>query len=118
MSHPCTSTSKSSVLRLFKYIIRHIRDSRVQDCSHFLVEATTTKSNRNGDERKCIFNMMPGGGFFGAGGFGGSFGGSRRFEEQYHCYSVAYADKSHLEVSCWTVDTVMPSSKPIVSFSV
>jgi len=21
-----------------------------------------------------------------------------RFEEQYHCYSVAYADKSHLEV--------------------
>jgi hypothetical protein len=22
-----------------------------------------------------------------------------RFEEQYHCYSVAYADKSHLEVS-------------------
>lgn len=23
----------------------------------------------------------------------------RRFEEQYHCYSVAYADKSHLEVS-------------------
>ena len=33
------------------------------------------------------------------GGFGGGFGGhSRRFEEQYHCYSVAYADKSHLEV--------------------
>jgi hypothetical protein len=23
---------------------------------------------------------------------------TRRFEEQYHCYSVAYADKSHLEV--------------------
>jgi hypothetical protein len=23
----------------------------------------------------------------------------QRFEEQYHCYSVAYADKPHLEVS-------------------
>jgi hypothetical protein len=46
--------------------------------------------------------MMHGGGFFGgAGGFGaGGFGmmSNRRFEEQYHCYSVAYADKSHLEV--------------------
>jgi hypothetical protein len=46
--------------------------------------------------------MMPGWGF--AGGGGGAFGAggygvsSRRFEEQYHCYSVAYADKSHLEV--------------------
>ena len=36
-------------------------------------------------------------------GFGGPsngipMGGSpRRFEEQYHCYSVAYADKPHLE---------------------
>jgi hypothetical protein len=35
------------------------------------------------------------GGNFGAGGYGGS---ARRFEEQYHCYSVAYADKSRLEV--------------------
>jgi hypothetical protein len=43
--------------------------------------------------------MMHGGGFFG-GSFGGGFGISgRRFEEQYHCYSVAYADKSQLEVS-------------------
>jgi len=24
-------------------------------------------------------------------------GGSQRFEEQYHCYSMAYADKAHLE---------------------
>ena len=32
------------------------------------------------------------------GGFGG--GAPQRFEECYHCYSVAYADKSHLEVSC------------------
>lgn len=24
-------------------------------------------------------------------------GGPRRFEEQYHCYSVAYAGKDHLE---------------------
>jgi ubiquitin fusion degradation protein 1 len=45
------------------------------------------------------YTMMHGGGFFG-GGFGGGFGMSgRRFEEQYHCYSVAYADKSQLEVS-------------------
>jgi hypothetical protein len=27
----------------------------------------------------------------------------QRFEECYHCYSVAYADKSHLEVSQDTV---------------
>jgi len=40
---------------------------------------------------------MHGGGFFG-GGFGAGFGmPTRRFEEQYHCYSVAYADKAHLE---------------------
>ena len=37
---------------------------------------------------------------FGFGGMGGMGGGMpTRFEEQYHCYSVAYADKSHLEVS-------------------
>ena len=44
--------------------------------------------------------MMDGGSFFG-GGYGGGFGAfdsNRRFEEQYHCYSVAYAGKSHLEV--------------------
>lgn len=47
--------------------------------------------------------MMQGGGFFG-GGYGGGgglpagYGSNRRFEEQYHCYSVAYAGKSHLEV--------------------
>jgi hypothetical protein len=50
--------------------------------------------------------MMPGGGF-GGGFLGGALGaalqaavsGSRRgFSEQYHCYSVAYADKAHLEV--------------------
>lgn len=35
---------------------------------------------------------------FGFGGMGGMGGGMpTRFEEQYHCYSVAYADKSHLE---------------------
>lgn len=33
----------------------------------------------------------------GMGGMGGHGYGMRRFEEQYHCYSVAYADKSHLE---------------------
>jgi hypothetical protein len=34
---------------------------------------------------------------FGFGGLGGMM--PTKFEEQYHCYSVAYADKSHLEVS-------------------
>lgn len=38
-------------------------------------------------------------GFGGFGGMGMGMGPPRRFEEQYHCYSVAYADKSHLEVS-------------------
>ena len=39
------------------------------------------------------------------GGFGGGAMGipPQRFEECYHCYSVAYADKSHLEVSQDTV---------------
>ena len=32
-------------------------------------------------------------------GMGIGAGMPNRFEEQYHCYSVAYADKSHLEVS-------------------
>lgn len=40
-----------------------------------------------------------GGGYGSYGGsYGGGFGSNRRFEEQYHCYSVAYADKPHLEV--------------------
>ena len=37
--------------------------------------------------------MMNGWGFVGRGGY------PQRFEEQYHCYSVAHADKPHLEVS-------------------
>lgn len=32
-------------------------------------------------------------------GMGGGFPARQGFEEQYHCYSVAYADKAHLEVS-------------------
>jgi ubiquitin fusion degradation protein 1 len=44
--------------------------------------------------------MMPGG--WGFGGMGGGHHGyppaMRRFEEQYHVYSVAFADKAHLEV--------------------
>jgi hypothetical protein len=33
-------------------------------------------------------------------GWGGNFGGlPSRFEEQYHCYSMACAEKGHLEVS-------------------
>ena len=35
---------------------------------------------------------------------GGRAGFPRRFEEQYHCYSVAYADKAHLEVSVCVID--------------
>jgi len=43
--------------------------------------------------------MMPGWGMPGMMGGGGAGGfAPRRFEEQYHCYSVAYADKAHLEV--------------------
>jgi len=44
--------------------------------------------------------MFGGGSIFGAvgGGFGGGFPPRQVFEEQYHCYSVAYADKAHLEV--------------------
>jgi hypothetical protein len=34
----------------------------------------------------------------GFGGMGGGFPARQVFEEQYHCYSVAYADKGHLEV--------------------
>ena len=40
-----------------------------------------------------LAQMMMGGGFHRGGGVM-----TRRFEEQYHCYSVAYADKAHLEV--------------------
>ena len=42
--------------------------------------------------------MMGGWGFAGGGYGGGGYPRSGRFEEQYHCYSVAYADKAHLEV--------------------
>jgi len=40
-----------------------------------------------------------GGTGFGGGGFGHGHGQNRGgiFQEQYHCYSVAYADKAHLE---------------------
>lgn len=42
---------------------------------------------------------------WGMGGAGGGFPGfhhqrPQRFEETYHCYSVAFADKPHLEVRC------------------
>jgi ubiquitin fusion degradation protein 1 len=40
--------------------------------------------------------MMHGWGMLGGAG-GGGYPTMRRFEEQYHCYSVAYADKAHLE---------------------
>jgi hypothetical protein len=44
--------------------------------------------------------MMHGWGFGGlGGGAGGGYGAMRKFEEQYHCYSVAAADKSHMEVT-------------------
>jgi hypothetical protein len=36
---------------------------------------------------------------WGLGGLGGRFPAVRqKFEEQYHCYSVAFAEKPHLEV--------------------
>jgi hypothetical protein len=36
---------------------------------------------------------------WGLGGLGGGFQPARqKFEEQYHCYSVAFAEKPHLEV--------------------
>jgi len=36
---------------------------------------------------------------WGLGALGGGFPmGRQRFEEQYHCYSVAFAEKPHLEV--------------------
>jgi hypothetical protein len=50
------------------------------------------------NEKKKNRKMMHGWGFSGGGGYGAGFGSSRRFEEQYHCYSVAYADKPQLEV--------------------
>jgi hypothetical protein len=63
--------------------------------------------------------MMPGG-WGGFGGIGGGLGGGaggypamRRFEEQYHVYSVAFADKSHLEVS-----VCVPSTKSQQSLGV
>lgn len=51
-------------------------------------------------------------------GWGGPFGLGNahmvrrgdRFEEQYHCYSMAYADKAHLEVST-LIFTCTPRSK-------
>lgn len=47
--------------------------------------------------------MMHGWGLGGAMGGGGGFPGfsqrMARFEETYHCYSVAFADKAHVEVS-------------------
>lgn len=54
--------------------------------------------------------MMAGGG--GGGGFPffhhpQSMMGRARFEEQYHCYSVAYADKAHLEVRTCLLLTVV-----------
>lgn len=50
--------------------------------------------------------MMHSWGFTG-GGFGAGYGAGRRFEEQYHCYSVAYADKSHLEVRSYFARAVV-----------
>ena len=43
--------------------------------------------------------MIQGWGGFGAGGMIPHHRIPQKFEEQYHCYSVAYADKGHLEVS-------------------
>ena len=45
---------------------------------------------------------------FAGGGMAGAYGAPRRFEEQYHCYSVAYADKAHLEVRKLSVFLTSP----------
>jgi hypothetical protein len=45
---------------------------------------------------------------WGLGALGGGFPAARqRFEEQYHCYSVAFAEKPHLEVRTVTVSYTM-----------
>jgi hypothetical protein len=57
--------------------------------------------------------MGGGGGGMMMGGFGPGGGppnGRRRFQEQYHCYSVAYADKAHLEVRTYQIRMIMVSS--------
>lgn len=60
----------------------------VQKTKHFVPSIELLKKNQI---------MMPGWGMQGMMGGGGGFA-PRRFEEQYHVYSVAYADKAHLEV--------------------
>ena len=54
--------------------------------------------------------MMPGWGMPGM-MMGGGFA-PRRFEEQYHCYSVAYADKAHLEVRVCVVLLIAMEKPP------
>ena len=49
--------------------------------------------HRNKLRKKVDVNMSFGFGFRGMGGM------PNKFVEQYHCYSVAYADRAHLEVS-------------------
>ena len=75
------------------------------DCSvpFSLLRYTRTRTRRM---------MMPGWGF---GGGGGAGGGARFFEEDYHCYSVAYADKAHLEVSCADAKTRLDYGRPIIN---
>ena len=51
-------------------------------------------------------------------GWGGNFGGMpQRFDEQYHCYSMAYAEKGHLEVCHHERDhKVLHVQYPLLSF--
>ena len=53
----------------------------------------TASTRTNQYSASTLLKMMNGWGFV-----GGRAGFPQRFEEQYHCYSVAYADKAHLEV--------------------
>jgi hypothetical protein len=55
-------------------------------------------SGGNGDDAANFAQMMLNGVQRAGGGGRMMMMPTRRFEEQYHCYSVAYADKSHLEV--------------------
>jgi hypothetical protein len=64
-----------------------------------ILDGKRRNSKQNREAKKRQVTMMHGWGFTAA-----RQGVPQRFEEQYHCYSVAYADKPHLEVRMteWT----------------
>lgn len=80
------------------YVVRTKAQNRTnleKTASSEVHDRHTPKTNK---ANIAINNMLHGwGGPFGIGG-GHLMGMGDRFEEQYHCYSMAYADKAHLEV--------------------